>query len=131
MELDERLLWVQRNRWRTAQTVQLGPLVQRLIKQVCAPDPLARVAHAADVLAGVVDEEFRNHCRIAGIKQGTLIVHVDHPGIVYALRGRWRVSLLEALGTIRGRAAIQQVIFRFGSDGWRIGPTKGASRGAG
>ena len=131
MKLDERLLWVQKNRWRAAQTAQLGSLVQRWMKRACAPERLAPVAHAAELLAGLVDEEFRNHCRIAGMEHGALIVHVDHPGMVYALRGRWRIPILEALGTMRGQAAVQGVVFRFGCDGWRISPAEGPSWGAG
>ena len=126
MRLDERLRWVQRNRRRTARTVQLGPLVQCLIKQAYVPDRLVPASHVAELLTGVVDEEFRNHCRIVSIEHQTLVLHVDHPGMVYALRARWRIPILKALGHLRGRAAIQRVVFQVGVEGWQINPAKGA-----
>ena len=126
MQLDERLQCVQRNRQRTARSVRLGPLVQRLIKQAYAPELLAPTSHTADLLAGVVDEEFRNHCRIASVAHQTLVLHVDKQGMVFALRARWTTPIEKALDHLRGRAAIRRVVFQIGVEGWRINPAKGA-----
>ncbi len=66
-------------------------------------------------VAGVVDDAFRAHCRIALPDERTLLVSVDRPALVYAMRAQWLNQLNEVLTGVRRR-----IVFEYGSAGARL-----------
>ena len=79
-----------------------------------------QTARMAKVLAGVVDHQFREHCRLVGIQRGALIVHVDHPSLVAFMRVQWSRRLCSVLHGQGGRCTARRVTFRPGCEGVSI-----------
>ena len=95
------LSWVQQNRARRTCMNHAGLLVARVAEQLQQGSSPAG-AELAAVLAGVVDEDFKAHCRVGGVRGGKLVVTVDHPGRVAPMRLRW-LSRLQEIGSRNGR----------------------------
>ncbi|MCH7885289.1 MAG: DUF721 domain-containing protein [Planctomycetes bacterium] len=110
------LEWVQRNRTRRNRTLDAQTVVQRLLDTVNTAG-VEQTARMAKVLAGVVDHLFREHCRLAGIQGGALIVHVDHPALVAFMRVQWSRRLCSVLQGQGGRCTARKVTFRPGQEG--------------
>ncbi|MCH7838924.1 MAG: DUF721 domain-containing protein [Planctomycetes bacterium] len=110
------LEWVQRNRTRRNRTLDAQTVVQRLLDTVNTAG-VEQTARMAKVLAGVVDHQFREHCRLAGIQGGALIVHVDHPSLVAFMRVQWSRRLCSVLQGQGGRCTARKVTFRPGQEG--------------
>lgn len=109
--------WIQRNRCKRDRVRQAGTLIQELTQSVEAGDYPARIAAA---IAGVVDGEFRTHCRIATIDSASLVIHVDEASLVYLMRLRWLSVLSSALLANRAGRRVRRIIFRFGNVGAEI-----------
>jgi hypothetical protein len=77
-------------------------------------------------LADHVDEDFGRHCRLGDVRGGAVVIHVDEPGLVSAMRRQWIARLESAARKYRGAQAVHRVVFEFGRSGapiWR-GQTK-------
>jgi hypothetical protein len=92
-------------------------LIGDLARQVEAGDAAAGSAAA---IAEFVDDEFRDHCRVAGFRADALLIHVDHASLVYPMRLRWRARLQRVLPQLAGQRRVSGVLFELGSDGDRV-----------
>ncbi len=110
------LMWVARNRVRTERVRSAGALVTHLADGL-VPGEIASVKAAAAMVAPLVDDEFRRHCRVASIGGGALVVHVDEPGLVGAMRLRWSGPLQAALAGSKSRRGVRRVFFEWGRAG--------------
>ena len=59
-------------------------------------------SHLAARVAGVVDDEFRRHCRVGGLRSGTLKIFVGEASLVWAMRTKWATPLQQALNGMTG-----------------------------
>jgi hypothetical protein len=100
----------------------MGVLADRVADRVRAldADGPARIAAA---MAGIVDDEFRAHCRVGRVSASHLVVHVDAHDLVYSMRVNWLFRLRHALGGGGGRFA--RIEFRYGLDGVAVPPAEG------
>jgi hypothetical protein len=55
------------------------------------------------------------------VEHGVVLVHVDQPGLVYAMRTQWLDRLLQVLGADKRSLFVRGISFRFGNNGERIG----------
>ncbi len=129
MTRDRRLEWVQANRARKDRERTVGPAVNRLVKQI---ESVWTAAQAAASAIGVfVDDEFRDHCRIAVMDGRTLVVNVDSAPLVYPMRLQWLLPLQQALLNAGGYR-VDKIVFEFGTAGVRIngsGDSRDAAQG--
>ena len=130
MSMDDtsQLDWVARNRARPDRRELAGEVVAKIVDRLGrqSEEPTGRVA---EILAGVVDEEFRRHCRVGRIVAGTLAIQVDEPARVSVFTRLWSLRVLEAVRSRRGCGSIRQVVFEVGSYGRSIPLSVGAVRG--
>lgn len=114
-EMRRRLAVVQRNRTRSSRVRGMDVLTDRIAErvQVVDADAPARIAAA---VAGVVDDEFRAHCRVASVSASRLVIHVDAHDLVYSMRVHWLYRLRDALADISG-GRFSRIEFRYGLDG--------------
>ena len=124
MGCERQLKWIQENRGRRKRTRQVGTLINDLAQHVEARDALGKNARA---IADFVDDEFRDHCRVAGFRAGALLIHVDHASLVYPMRLRWLARLVRALPRLAEGRRVSEIVFAFGNDGARI-PRPGQRR---
>jgi hypothetical protein len=110
------LLWTQRNRTRTERGRSAGALVTHLADGLVSGE-IASVKAAAARIAPLVDDEFRRHCRVASADGGLMVVHVDEPGLVGAMRLRWSGPLQAALAGSKSRRGMRRVFFDWGRAG--------------
>ena len=115
----KQLEWVQHNKGRRNRLLDAQAVVQRLLETVNTAG-VEQTARMAKVLAGVVDHRFREHCRLAGIQGGALIVHVDHPTLVSYMRLQWSRRLCSVLYRQGGRCTARKVTFQPGQEGMPI-----------
>lgn len=119
MSASRQLMWVQRNRRRVGRICRVGALTGELADGLQRDDEsLAR--RAARALSAEVDEQFRRHCRLSGTKRGGLVVMVDQPGLVCAMRWRWLPRISRTLADKCGASGAAEVLFGFGQSGVRI-----------
>lgn len=102
-----------------ARTERLDALLGRYVREHYEPHH-EEARKIASILAESVDDEFRSHCLVAAVERGVVLVHVDHPGLVYAMRARWLDRLLQVLGKDKRSPSVRGIAFRFGNDGERI-----------
>ncbi|MBI4717046.1 MAG: hypothetical protein HY763_04520 [Planctomycetes bacterium] len=112
------LEWIQRNRARRERATAIGRLAEEMGKA-------ATVAHtdlraAAEALSLLVDDEFREHCRLSSPEHGTLVVCVDQPTRVFAVRARWAECLRRALRKRGGLANFRSLSFEWGDKGMSL-----------
>ena len=120
MDIEYMMHWVQRNHSATNRVVRAGAVLKDLAERTYT-DAFEPAAEAASRLAGLVDEEFRRHCRVAEVRNGQLLIHVDTAELVYLMRERWHNLIREALPSIcRGRS-VSRLVFEFGSAGVCVG----------
>ncbi|MFQ5590601.1 MAG: DciA family protein [Phycisphaerae bacterium] len=115
---DGRLAWVQRNRVRRgcSRERRLGYLAASVARGLhLAGDELAPTA--ASIIAEVVDEEFKAHCRLASVHNGRIVINVDQPALVYHMRMRWLELLTAAFSADKAARSIVRVVFEYGEGG--------------
>ena len=78
---------------------------------------LAEVGVNIDVL---VDDEFRAHCRLAGLNNGVLVVNVDEPARVSEMRHRWLAPLRRAVSGRGKNVRVGTIVFTLGTTGVAI-----------
>lgn len=113
------LKWIHRNRSDCVRTERVDTLLHRYVHE-CYEPRHEEAKKIASILADSVDEEFRSHCLVATVEHGVVLVHVDHPGLVYAMRTRWLDQLLQVLVRDRRSPGVRGIAFRFGNDGEQI-----------
>lgn len=121
MNDQRKLEWVQRNREKKQQTRKIGDVAVEVVNRIRQDgfDPMMKVA---DTLSNCVDDEFRNHCRIAGLQYQTLMIHVDQPARISALQRRWSLEIMNQMRRAFGYGTIHKVDFRYGREGILIPP---------
>ena len=124
MNDQRKLKWVQRNRQKKQRTKSLGEVAVEVVDRICQDgfDPMMKVA---DSLSNCVDDEFRDHCRVAGLQNQTLMIQVNQAARVSALQRRWSEEIKDHTRRVFGNATIKKINFRFGREGVLIPlPTK-------
>lgn len=86
--LTTKLYWVQKNRTRASRVRPVSALLARWVHSLSGSSS-ARASALARALAGHVDREFCDHCRVHVDDQGRISVVVDEPGLVFSMRARW------------------------------------------
>ncbi len=118
MQRDDQLEWIQRNRAKRSRGRTAGSLVKDLAEHVYKSG-VGPAEEVAGRLALLVDDGFREHCRVAEVRGGRLLIHVDAAELVYPLRVRWQETLREALPTLCKGRRITRVVFEYGTAGQR------------
>ena len=95
---------------------QIGELARILVARDYGQQ-VERSVELAQAVAGLVDAEFRAHCRVAGVRSGVLTFHVDEEDRVYELNSRWHFYLREELGRLRRGLNLRRIIFTWGEGG--------------
>ena len=108
--------WVHRNRTRSDRANSAGAVLEALSRRLTCGE----LSDAASKLAGLVDAEFRGHCRIASLVRGKLVINVDEAPLVYSLRLRWGSLIERELRGVRFGGSVTRVVFEYGKTGVRI-----------
>lgn len=110
-----RLEWVSKNRRRESDVKRIGAQIAGLVASL--ERQALPVEEAVARVAEVVDDEFRELCRIEGIKNGVLRVGVAEVSATSNLSRKWSGRLREALPA---KLKIRRVSFTYGTRGYRI-----------
>ena len=119
MDDETQLRWVMQNRSRSDRPRQAGTVIARMLKERWEADAerLAEVGANIDVL---VDDEFRAHCRLAGLSRGVLTINVDDPAQVSEMRHRWLAPLRRAVSGRGKNVRVSTIVFALGAAGVTI-----------
>lgn len=117
MHSHTQLEWIQENRAKKDRVRTVGDAVEQLVSRVVESRDIAAMRKAAEVLSGLVDNEFRRHCHVAAADNGKLAIHVDNPALVYPMRLRWSIPLRDALSRAGRLAPGARVVFEQGMAG--------------
>lgn len=119
----EPFLWLQRNRARPAPEASVGTLVAAWVD--IALDGGSRLVHRlVEALAAVVDDEFRMHARVHVDELRRIVIAVDRPELVFAVRMRWGERVRREVRMISGLSQ-SPVQFICGDQGVRIPAPRG------
>lgn len=113
--MDRRLEWVQRNRARRERVRPLGAVLQRVADAMASANPPLDEA-VCSAIVGCTDETFHRHCRLRS-SGGALVIEVDPPGLLYAMRVQWLNIIERALAEGRARRFVGRVRFIAGDRG--------------
>jgi len=105
------LFWVHANRRTVSFVSTIGTSIRSVVEGACAASQ--RRGEFEKVVDSVVDDEFRRHCRVVGRRGSGLVIHVDKPALVYAMRLRWSVALRDACRRVNGSARVNGIVFEF------------------
>lgn len=109
------LYWVQRNRTRSDRTTALGRVTSMWVARLC--DDWAALRRPAEIIAAIVDDEFRSLCRLGrDSERNRMVILVRDAHRVYGMRQRWGTAIQTALSRARCGSA-DRLEFRFGEDG--------------
>ncbi len=100
-------------------TVHAAALIQGYVQR--AREVGQQAQRIAAALSDTVDAEFRMHCRVGGVRDGTLTICVDAAGRVYPLRMKWMMVIRRRLQREAGVAPVRRVAFEQGLDGAPVG----------
>ena len=128
MNHDRALYWVQHNRTPRDRTQNAAAGVSRLVEDLVGPRWQSAMTAAGEACARLVDDEFRNRCRLALSDARTLTILVDAPAMVPVFRRRWEREILRELSALRGRFHITRVNFEFGAAGLAVPPARDLRR---
>ena len=112
---DNALYWVTRNRARRDSVRRAGEFVGWLSDGVESEHGGLR--DAAQLIAGVVEGEFHDHCRVGAVQGNSVVIYVDEPGMIAPMRLRWSTNVLRALQAQKEFKAVRRVIFDHGRNG--------------
>jgi hypothetical protein len=123
MQSNSQLGWIQANRGKRSRACHVSAPIERIARHIgTLGDTQAAEAIAARV-AGLVDDAFCAHCRIALPNERTLLVSVDRPTLVYAMRAQWLNRLGELLSDVRPKCR-WRIVFEYGSAGAKLTKVK-------
>lgn len=111
---DDQLRWIQRHRVRPERAVALASALDRWTARACDRSLEASLRAAAQ-LAAVVDDTFREQCRIL-LDRGTLTVYVQDADLLFSVRTEWSAPL-QSLARAGGLAGVSRVHFQPGDGG--------------
>ncbi len=111
-----RLRWVMSNRTRRLRTRAAGELVGQAAVALTGPRSVSPAA-IAEAMAGVIDRPTSAHCRVAGIRQGAVVIHVGSPTLVSFMQRRWQAKMLETLRRHEPQWGVRIVLFEYGCGG--------------
>lgn len=123
MDSRRSLEWVQSNRARINRAHKVGAPIRQILTEI-EVSGFAASRELADMLSSIVDDEFRQHCRIT-VAGRRLRVQVDRESLVYPMRMRWHVPLRDVIAGQRRRSGMKEIVFEFGCRGVRL-PQPGA-----
>jgi hypothetical protein len=106
--------WVQANRSKRVRWCHVSASIERVAQRISAMGDAQATETIAARVAGMVDDAFRAHCRIALPDERTLVISVDRPAMVYAMRAQWLNRLGEGLP---GR---RRIVFEYGNAGTKL-----------
>ncbi len=115
----DRLAWIMRNRSSSRRARPLGDVASSLIRRL-ERAPARGPARMAQVLGGIVDDEFRRCCRVVRYERGELVLAVSDVGMIFPLRRRWAMELREALPRVLGGRGPARIVFEPGDEGCEI-----------
>ncbi len=118
MKSQRALEWIQANRTPPTHVRDIGSAAADVARRAEAKQELPR--RVADALGGMVDEEFRAHCRVASVSRGCLTIHVDHEKLVFLIKNRWLLPLKDALPRVCRTVPLTRIVFEYGKDGLRV-----------
>ncbi|MBI2870692.1 MAG: DUF721 domain-containing protein [Candidatus Omnitrophica bacterium] len=98
---------------RSADTARLGNVLGKVFEQIEVKGQSKESSVFREWPRWVGGRAAR-HSRPVRIKDGQLLVYVDHPTWLYDLNQRIKVALLEKLSRALGRGAVTAVHFRLG-----------------
>ncbi len=127
MSRDGRLKWIQANRTRRDRTRRVGEMIERLVEQA-AGTGAEEASRVAAIVADLVDDDFRQCCRLVFGEEGVVVINVDHPTLVQPMRQRWLVSLREAMVGRRTPTRIRRIVFAYGEVGVMLGGRESVDR---
>lgn len=106
----EQLAWIQRNLRRERPPGVLGALAQEVMDSSRVRGPTWRRKLASTVW-DALDEEARRHLDVRDVRNGTVTLEVDEPGLLYQMRITWEQQLLWTLRRQLPAAGIRSVRF--------------------
>lgn len=112
-----RLEWVQKNRARKDRTSTVGESITKVVGVVMGSPGLSMASQASTVIAAVVDDEFRHHCRVAVSDRGLVTILVDGAVPLDLIRRRWEEKLRTALQSARVGCRTDHIRFGMGLEG--------------
>jgi hypothetical protein len=121
MDGNQHLHWVRQNRARKHRDQRIAGPVTRLVQGVVLPAAQG-IGELAERLAPLVDDGFREHCRVSLADRRTLRVNVTDAALAYSMRGRWLAKLRSALAEPGSGPRISRIVFAFGTEGFRVPP---------
>lgn len=110
-----RLEWVANNRCRGSNLKPIGSQIAGLLGRIERES--SPVEEAVARIAGIVDGEFRELCRIEGIEKGVLRIGVVDASAVSSIMRTWSGRLRAAMPTA---LRIKRIAFAYGTRGHRI-----------
>ncbi len=115
---DKKLQWVQQNRGpRKPRELRASEHLAHLTALVEKKASESGAVEVVELLADVVDDEFRRYCRVVSCKGGRLVIAVAQPSLRFAMRAKWSSILSHVLGKSRQFRAITCVDFQLGKVG--------------
>ena len=117
---ETQLEWIQQNKRRTPRARSVGGLMARLAERL-SDKGRALLRDTATSLTEVVDDDFRNHCRLTLRADGRLTINVDHASLVYAMRAQWLPLLTRVFVTEKPGRCVRSITFSYGLDGIAVG----------
>lgn len=120
MNPERSLYWVQHNRTPKDRTQNVAAGVVRFVEHLLGPFARGRMTAVADSCARIVDDEFRDCCRLALTSAQTLTIVVNAPAMIPMIRRRWEREILRELSALRGGMRVTRVNFEFGTTGMTV-----------
>lgn len=96
-----------------------GEAVTAFTKKLWTTD-IGPAESAAEALSEIVDDEFRQSCRVAAFTRNVLTIHVHPAAMVDVMRRKWSTKIKRELPVLLSRG-ISRVAFQAGSGGAAIG----------
>lgn len=110
---------IQENRAQRVRVVSAGVLIKRLAERI-RDRSFGPASEVASIVAELVDDEFRRHCRVAAVRAGRVDFSVDRGNLVWPMRVRWAEKLTAELATRHASRSIRGITFRFGRGGVEV-----------
>lgn len=119
MEGRQRLSWVQRNHGMREGVQPVACRARQVVEDLAAAG-YNEAAELAITLGPKVDDQFRSHCLLAGVRGEVLVINVDQVGLVCPMRLAWSGRLERILAGERRWRSLRRVRFEFGDSGSRL-----------
>lgn len=108
--IDAQLQWVTANRQLRRTGSSIGELAARMAEQDVPGS--ARFGEVFDAVSALVDDLFRRHCRLVGLRAGDVILLVDEPDLRYHFEKTWALALKQHLEQTCRSVTIGKIVFK-------------------